>query len=400
MPKSVMIVSGESSGELYGALLAGALKSLWPDVRITGVGGERMKKAGVEVFAGIGGAFGLVEVVSSLKSLRETFNKTVETFKEERPDVLILIDYPDFNFKVAEEARKEGIKVLYYVTPQVWAWRKGRVRKIGRLAQRVAVILPFEEAIYRDAGIWCEFVGHPILDEIYTVPKGKDEAKALLGLEADRPYMALLPGSRTVELERLLPLMLDVVRGAKKEFPDYGFVMPLAPNLDLGKFRPRIERLRKEGVESVKGGSLLALSASDAAVIASGTAVLQAAFLERPMVVVYKVSPVSYQLARLILDVKYITLVNILLDRPVIAELIQNDAASDKVLAELRRLTGDSAYRQRLLGELRFVRSMFSGKRPSLRVAEIAGEMAGWEARPVFRSAAAGDGGLGSGAER
>ena len=166
---TIMIITGESSGELYGSLLAKALKSKWPDVHIIGVGGERMNEAGVELISRTSDAFGLIEAVSAYRRVKAAFDKTVDIMKKVIPDVLVLIDYPDFNLKVAKVAKSLGIKILYYVSPQVWAWRKGRIKKIVSLVDRMAVILPFEEEIYKNTGVPCEFVGHPILEEIESV---------------------------------------------------------------------------------------------------------------------------------------------------------------------------------------------------------------------------------------
>lgn len=381
-----MIVTGESSGELYGALLAGALKSIWPDIKVFGVGGERMKQAGVELFAGIAGAFGFVEAVASYSAVKNTFNKTADMMRKLSPAVVVLIDYPDFNLRVARLARSYGIQVLYYVSPQVWAWRRGRVKTIAGLAERMAVILPFEEKIYKDAGIPCEFVGHPVMDEINSLLFEKmvtnlDTRGGLLPPDVTRPVLALLPGSRSNELKRLLPVMLGVLGKFKKEFPDYEFVMPLAPNVDTGKYQVYIDKFRQEGVKVTKDAAVPALFASDVAVIASGTAALQAAFLEKPMVVVYRVSPLSYHIARLIVNVKYITLANLLLDKEAVPELIQDRANPENIMSELRTLIHDNRRRERMLGDLKRVKAMFSGKKPSMRVAEMVGEMAGWGSR-------------------
>src|SRR5574340_1745168 len=196
MPETVMIVAGEASGELYGALLSPALKMRRPDIRIIGVGGERMKQAGVELISGIASAFGIAEEVYTLRTIKKTFAEAVNALRTHKPDVLVLIDYPDFNLKLAEEARKNNIKVLYYVSPQVWAWRKKRVTKIARLVNRMAVVLPFEEEIYKEVGLPCEFVGHPVYDEIRSLPADKAALKAELGLEKARPLLSLLPGDR------------------------------------------------------------------------------------------------------------------------------------------------------------------------------------------------------------
>ncbi len=374
-----MIVTGESSGELYGALLAGKLKSLWPDMRVIGVGGERMGRAGVELIAGVASSFGITEAVATYRAVKETFGRTVETIDSERPDVVVLIDFPDFNFRVGKEARKRGIKVLYYVSPQLWAWRRGRVKTMREISDRVAVLLPFEEGIYRDAGIPCEFVGHPALDEINLLPSEKGGLKEALGLDPSKPCLALLPGSRNHELRRLLPVVLDVVRRFKKEFPDYGFILPVAPNMDVGLFRPHMDALEAEGVALSTETAVMALSASEAAVVASGTAALQAAFVGTPLVVIYKVSPLTYLIGRmLIVGIKYVSLVNILMDRLVVKEFLQGDANSEAVMKELRLMLLDGSYRQKMLYDLRAVRGLFEGRAPSMRVAEIVGEMSGW----------------------
>ena len=310
---TIMIVAGESSGELYGSLLAKALKSKWPDVHIMGVGGEKMSEAGVELISSISDAFGLTEAISAFGKIKAAFNKTVEALKQCRPAVLVLIDYPDFNLKVAKLARSLGIKILYYVSPQVWAWRKGRVKKIAGLVDRMAVILPFEEEIYRNAGIPCEFIGHPVLEEIESVigssksfgvqgsalsEEHRSLFKTALGLEPDRPLLSLLPGSRPSELKRHLPLIIEVVRRFKRD-PEisekgYQLCMPLTLNTDETGYHSYLETLRQEGVIIKKGESVKVLAASDLAVVASGTATLQTAFLEVPMVVVYKLAPLTY----------------------------------------------------------------------------------------------------------
>ncbi len=367
-----MIVTGESSGELYGGLLARALKALRPSLTIYGVGGERMKEAGVEVFAGITSAFGLFEAVSAIRKVKETFDKTVRMMEKIQPRVVVLIDFPDFNLRVARKARRLGLKVLYYVSPQVWAWRKGRIKTIGELAHKVAVILPFEEALYRERGIPCEFVGHPAMEEIESV---MERAETTAVREGGR--LALLPGSRPHELKYLLPVLLEVVRGFKREFPDYGFVLPFAPNLEPKGYERELDEFKAEGVEVLKGNAIQALSASDMAVVASGTATLQAGLLERPMVVIYKVSPLSYLIGRLIIrGVKHISLVNLISGRPLVPELIQGKATAGNILTELRRLKNDSGYRQEMLEGLRAVKEAFAGRSPSSRVAGIVCEMA------------------------
>jgi lipid-A-disaccharide synthase len=379
MSETVMIVAGETSGELYGALLAEALKKKVPHVRIIGIGGERMQAVGVELLSGIASAFGLAEALISLKALKETFRKASEAFHHYRPSVLVLIDYPDFNLRLAAEARKQKIPVLYYVSPQVWAWRQGRVKKIARLVDRMAVILPFEEQIYRDTGLAAEFVGHPILDEMQQMRPDKKMLKVELGLDPDTQLIALLPGSRPHELERLLPLLLDTVRRSKSDFPEYQYCLPFAPNTDLIQYKALIDALQHEGVRINKGKSLSTLAAADYAVIASGTATLQAVLLGLPLVVVYKVFPLTYWLARRIVKVKYASLVNILLDREVVRELLQKDATVENIVLELKRLMNDPAYRSQTQIAYDDVRKVFAEKHASDRVSEMVMEMAGWK---------------------
>ena len=424
MNESVMIIAGESSGELYGSLLAQALKNNYPSLHILGVGGERMQMAGVELVSGIAGAFGIAELFSALKDLKAAFGKTTEAIKKFMPPVVVLIDYPDFNLKVAEFAKSLGIKILYYVSPQVWAWRKNRVKKIARLVDRMAVVLPFEAEIYRKAGVPCEFVGHPIIEEIETVlqsinpllppfnspltkgghrgvkrgsggitdsqitardlslddlsPELRKYFKISLGFDPNQPLLSLLPGSRPHELKRLLPLTIEVIRQCKKEFRDYRFCIPLAPNTDGWKYSSSLDALKQEGAVIKKGESIRVLAASDIAVIASGTATLQAAFLEVPMVVIYKLSSSSYLLGRLLVDIKHISLVNILSGRGVVPELLQQKASPENIIREMRKLIEDGSYRESMVKSFRSIREPFRDLRASKRVAEIVGEMAGW----------------------
>lgn len=378
MPDALMIITGESSGELYGSLLASQVKKQWPHVRVLGVGGEKMRSAGVEIISGIAHAFGLFEVISSLKKLKETLRKTIEAMEEVRPEVIVLIDYPDFNFRVGRRARELGIKVLYYVSPQVWAWRSGRIKTMATFVDRMAVLLPFEETLYRNSGIPCEFVGHPIMEEMGAYPTDKGEARRMLGLDPGKPCLAVLPGSRSGELSRLLPLMLEVVQGFRKNHPDWGFVLPVAPNVNVDDFSDGFGRLRDEGVLLTHENAVLALSASDAAVVASGTAAFQSVLRETPLVVVYKVSPLSYVIGRMVIKVPYANLANIILGREAVPELLQGKATAPEVLRHLEELTKDTGRREGILRDLVKVRAMFEGKRPTQRVANMVGELAGW----------------------
>ncbi|GBD99412.1 lipid-A-disaccharide synthase [bacterium BMS3Abin07] len=377
--KKVFIITGESSGELYGALLARELGNRRDNVRVMGVGGEMMRREGVELVAEISGAFGLMELVSSLRELRRTMNKVIRTILNEKPDVVVLIDFPDFNIKVAKAIRHSGVKILYYVSPQVWAWRKKRVNTIAKLSDYVAVILPFEVEYYRDSGVKCEFVGHPIIEEIESVKGGKCYIKEQVGLQGDAPVLALLPGSRDSEMKRLLPVLSRLVDLFKENYPDYQFIMPVALNIDRGKYNSLFDRLRQKGVRIVDGEAVRVLSCSDLAVVASGTAALQAALLEIPLVVIYRLSPLTYWIGRMIVDVKYINLVNIMLDKEVIRELLQGMANADTIFNELKHTIEDENLRNWMIPQFRKVGGFFANRNASRRVSEIIGELAGWE---------------------
>jgi len=406
---TILIVSGESSGELYGSLLARALRKKWPDVHIIGIGGQKMDEAGVELISRISYAFGSLKAVASLRKLKEAFDSAVAALRKFKPDVVVLIDYPDFNLKLAKEAKSLGIKVLYYVSPQIWAWRKGRVGKIASLVNRMAVLLPFEEKIYKDAGLPCEFVGHPILEEIEAeisalvgkratsdrstspladpagiiTPGIRAAAKSALGLDPERPLLSLLPGSRPHELKSLLPIMIEVVKLMKGDHEiqggrEYQFCMPLAPNTDERKYRILLDALNKEGVQIRKGESVRVLAASDLAVVASGTATLQTAFLEVPMVVVYKISPMEFWIGKRIIDVKHISLANILAGKGVATELLQAEANPGEVMKELKKIILDKEYRNTMVNHFREIKRPFTGKKTSQRVADIILEMVIW----------------------
>jgi len=389
MLKRVMIISGESSGELYGSLLAKTLKIRNPSIEITGVGGEKMESAGARLIAKISSAFGTVEAIKKYTEIRNTFKRVISVLRSFKPQALVLIDYPDFNIRVAKEAKKLGIKILYYVSPQIWAWRKGRIKVIGRTVDMMAVILPFEEEIYKQAGIPCDFVGHPIVDEIREEIAGwgidaGSKIKKELGLIADRPVMTLMPGSRTHEIKKLLPVMQDVIIEMKKRYPDYQFVMPIAPNLSHDALSI-INELEKNTHHALRftHHSIKALMSSDLAVIASGTSTLQAALLGIPMVVVYKLSPLTYFLGKLIIKVKHIALVNVILDNSFkndvglrVRELLQKDVNKENIMNEIDRIINDTEYRNNMLSQFQKVRFFFLDKNASLRVAEMVEEMA------------------------
>ncbi len=298
---------------------------------------------------------GLVEIIRHLGPILRAFRRTVRFLREERPDLLVLVDYPEFNMLIAKRARNLGIPVFYYITPQVWAWRQGRVKRLRKTVDKMAVILPFEEEFFRKRGLEATFVGHPLLD---VVKKNEDtgEFRARLGILEHVPLIGLLPGSRESEVERLLPLMLETAHHISLKRPETRFVLPLAPSIDLDQI-PK-ERINTQGVQIVTGQTYDAMGACDALLLASGTVTLEAAILGVPMVVTYKVSPITYRLGKLLVKVPYVSLVNLVAGREVIPEILQDQAEPETLARALLKLL-ESPHREKIKEDLnRLVKSL------------------------------------------
>jgi lipid-A-disaccharide synthase len=365
-----MISAGESSGELYGAMLSREIRQLWPDTEIFGIGGSRMKAEGVELIAPVTHIIGIVEVIKHLPGIIKTYNKAKEALFNQRPDVLVLIDYPDFNITLARKAKAAGVPVLYYVSPQVWAWRSGRVKKIAAVVDRMAVLFPFELACYEKTGLPCEFVGHPIAENI-DFDQSKEELKKSLGLDPQKGVVTLLPGSRPNEIFKHQTIIREVAEKIHNEYPDMQIVVPLVKGSSLTETFP-------DYVEVIYGRTTEAVACSEAAAVTSGTATLETALLGIPMVVFYKISPVTFYIGRILTNLKHISLANILLDRKVLLELVQEDANSDNIFAEVKRILNDRTYREKMQASMKEIRDAMEGKKPSARVASIIGEITGW----------------------
>lgn len=357
--------------------MARSLKARWPDVKLLGVGGERMAAEGVQMVSGIASAMGLVEALGAASATWKSYKKVIAAMAEHRPQVVVLIDYPDFNFRVGKRAREMGIKVLYYVSPQVWAWREGRVKTMQSFIDRMAVLLPFEQEYYKGKGISCEFVGHPVMEDIEALGMDKDRAKKTLGLQPDKKCIALLPGSRRSELERLLPVYCQALPMFKRQLPGYDYLLALAPNVDPAHYEGFAE-LERQGVHITKLGTPLVYYASEAAVVASGTAALQATFCGTAHLVVYKLAPVTHFIMKLIVKVNFANLTNLIVGREVVPELLQDLATPQHMVDTLASLIGDQHKRSEMQSVMDSVRAMFAGRRPSERVAQMIGELAQW----------------------
>ncbi|QWR76280.1 lipid-A-disaccharide synthase [Candidatus Magnetomonas plexicatena] len=377
MPLRVMIIAGESSGELYGALLAKKLKEKWPDVFLLGVGGSKMETEGVELIAGITSAFGIFGAISSVKKLFGTYRKLTEIFKTKRVDVLVLIDFPDFNLFVAKAAKKYGIKVLYYVSPQVWAWRTGRIKKIAERSHIIAAILPFEPEMYEKEGTDCEFVGHPAMEELLQHVSDAKSLKEEFSLNPDAPVLGIFPGSRDGELKRHLPVIVDTIKAIKSAHSEFQFIIAVAPNLHIERYKALFTTLRALEVKFVAERSLDVLAVSDVALMKSGTAAFQAALMGIPLVVFYKMPAIEFRIAKIIIDVSHINLANLIMEREVVKELIQDDATPARISAEILSLYEDSAKRESMTDDFKRLRALFESKNPTDEVVKIIANLTG-----------------------
>lgn len=365
-----MISAGEASGELYGALLTREIRKKWPEAEIIGIGGNRMNAEGVQLIARTTGALGLTETIKHWGQIIKSFKKARDVIYKQRPDVLVLIDYPDFNIALAKKAKTAGVPILYYVSPQVWAWRSGRVKKIASLVEKIAVLFPFEVDIYKKAGLPCEFVGHPIAETI-NINQTKEELKRSLGLDPDKPLVSLLPGSRPSEIKKHEAVIKEVAETIHREFPDFQIVIPLVSGTGFSEKLPEYVKVLYDRTTDV-------LACSEASAVASGTATLQTALLGIPMVVFYRLSPLTIFFAKLLVKVRFISVVNIIAGKEIVLELIQEKASAEKIFSELKRILTDDSYRQDMTANLQKIMEVMGAKTASVRVASIVGEIAGW----------------------
>lgn len=377
------MVAGEASGDLYGAGLARELKLLYPPLQIRGMGGDRMREAGVDLLVPSGrlAVVGVSEALGKLRLLHRAYERLRRALWEERPGVLVLIDFPDFNLFLAKTARKAGVPVLYYVSPQVWAWRSGRIRTIRRLVERMLVTLPFEEGIYRQAGVEVTYVGHPLLD---CLPNNlsQERVRQELGLEQGLPVVGLLPGSREEEVQRHLPLMLEAARRILQEIPQARFLLAKADSLRSTYVEERLA-LEELPILSLAGHTYEIMRAADLLLVASGTATLEAALLEVPMVIIYRVSPISWFLGRILVQVPYIGLANLVVGKRVVPELIQFQATPERIATTALELLADPRALEEMRRELRQVRVRLGGKGASRRAALAVLGIMGLEAKEI-----------------
>lgn len=368
MPR-IFIVTGEASGDVHGANLAGAIRALLPDAELVGVGGSRMQAAGVTLLPGLKrtDAMGVTLGLAHLRAAIRNFVALARFLSRTSLDAVVFIDNPGMNLRLARIAKWAGQRVIYYIAPQVWAWAPIRMRLIRRRVDRVIVILPFEEELYRRAGVPCTFVGHPLLDEV-APSYDRDELRKRFGLESSAPVVGLLPGSRESEVRALLPVMLQAAAQLSQRHPGARFVMAQAPSI-ASELIAALSAGASVHVHVVRDQASEVMAVSDVLLVASGTATLQAAVVGTPMVLTYRAPWLTYWLARWLIRINWIGLANIVAGRSIVPELIQQNATAERLSREASRLLTDQQAASEMRAELRTVREALGSPGASRRAA-------------------------------
>ena len=372
----ILISAGEASGDIHAAAVTAAIKKIDSSAEVFGMGGDALRNAGGEVLFDIKdhGVMGFVEVLKKLPDLfklRDDFEKVMD---ERKPDCLITVDYPGFNMKLAKLAHDKGIPVVSYIAPSAWAWHKSRAKKVAKIVDKVACIFPFEYDVYKEAGAPVEFVGHPLVD-IVKPKMSQAEAMAFAGKEEGKKLILLMPGSRLMEIEKMLPTLLEAAKLIKKQLPEVRFVMPRAGTIPIGLLEEKIKASGLE-VKITEGNNYDLFSVADLALATSGTVTLEAALCGLGSVIVYKTNPVTYFIAKLVVNIPHIGLPNIVAAKSVLPELIQNDFTPAKVAQEALALL-ESGRNAKMKEDLAYVKERLGKPGAVGRVAELVLKIAG-----------------------
>ena len=366
----ILISAGEASGDIHAAAVTAAIKKIDSSVEVFGMGGDALRNAGGEVLFDIKdhGVMGFVEVLKKLPDLfklRDDFEKVMD---ERKPDCLITVDYPGFNMKLAKLAHDKGIPVVSYIAPSAWAWHKSRAKKVAKIVDKVACIFPFEYDVYKEAGAYVEFVGHPLVD-IVKPSMTKEEAMVFAGKEEGKKLILLMPGSRLMEIEKMLPTLLEAAKIIKKQLPEVSFVMPRAGTIPISLLEEKIQASGLD-VKITEGNNYDLFSVADLALATSGTVTLEAALCGLGSVIVYKTNPVTYFIAKLLVNIPHIGLPNIVAAKSVVPELIQNDFTPVKVAREALALL-ESKRNAKMKEDLAYVKERLGKPGAVGRVAEL-----------------------------
>ncbi|MRS01829.1 lipid-A-disaccharide synthase [bacterium] len=366
-----MIIAGEASGDLHGSSLVREALSLDQSLHFFGICGPLMRAEGVETLVDSRemAVVGLVEVIAHFPTIFRAFRTMEKILTQNPPDLLILIDYPDFNLRLAKVAKSAGVKVFYYISPQVWAWRVGRVKKIARVVDHMAVVFPFEVPFYEKEGLPVSFVGHPLVDSVHPT-MSLDEARESFGIDPTRRTVGLFPGSRKQEIRNHLPILLQSAKILKERFPELQFILPLASSLAREDVSPYLDSCGVS-VILVEGKGYDVIQVCDAIVSVSGTVTLEIALLGVPMAIIYQVSPLTYQVAKRLVRVDHVGICNIVADKRVVKEFIQQDAVPEKIVEEIARILTEPEYSKAIKTEYAMVRNKLGSGGCSAKVAQL-----------------------------
>ncbi|MCW9012819.1 MAG: lipid-A-disaccharide synthase [Gammaproteobacteria bacterium] len=376
MNKTIMISAGEASGDLHAANMIRALQQLDPDLKFTGMGASKMHKAGAELLVDCTdiAVMGIVEVLLKYRQIMKALNILRDAIKQNPPDLLVLVDYQEFNFKLAQTAKACGVKVLFYISPQVWAWRPHRVKKMGERIDMMAVLFPFEEKFYKNANVPVRFVGNPLVDQAQS-SLTRVEALEHFQLQQDRRTIGLFPGSRKTEIQRLLPTLLQASRLLYRKHNDLQFILPVASTLGIDEVEPYLADFDDISIKLVQDNPYDVMQACDAIMTASGTATLEIALLGIPNVITYRISPISYFILKRLVSIRHIGLVNIVAEKEIVKEFIQHEATPQNLYTEIDRLLTDQNYRENMIRELNQVKALLGKEGGSQNIARLAMEM-------------------------
>lgn len=358
-PKHIVIVAGEESGDKHASVIINNLKKTNPELKISGIGGQHMQNAGAQMISDLArfGVAGLTEVFRYIFVIKNAFTLIKKHLEQTQPDLLILIDYPGFNLRLAKYAKKKlNLKILYYISPQIWAWKANRIHTIKKNIDTMAVIFPFEKNIYKTHGVNVSFVGHPLTSNVKT-SESITTIRSAFNLPLDKKVLALLPGSRSQEIERHLPIMLSTAKDLLHNSPDLNFVIPIASSIKPQLIKYYIDKYNIK-VTLIMANAIKVITASDLVVVASGTASLECALLEKPMCIIYKTSFITYIAASFLMRVKYLGLCNLLFNKMLVPELLQYDLNKAELKANIERLLFDDTYRNTMINNLKDVRKV------------------------------------------
>lgn len=367
----ILISAGEASGDLHAGAVAEAIKQLDKNAEVFGMGGDALRNAGGEVLFDIKehSVMGLLPVIKKLPSIIKLMCDFVRVIDERKPDCLITVDYPGFNMELAKVCQRKGIPVVSFIAPSAWAWKKGRAKKVSKFIDVVASIFPFERDVYLEAGAKVEFVGHPLLDIVHP-SMSKEEAEAWAGKRKDHRLILLMPGSRQKEINNMLPIFLETAKLIKKNMPDVDFAMPKAKTIS----KDVLEKSIKESgvkIKLVEGNNYDLFSVADLAVAKSGTVTLEASLCDLGSVIVYKTDPLFYNVAKMVVTIPFISLPNIIANREVLPELIQDDFSPEKTAQKVEELL-EPERNKKMHNDLAYVKARLGEKGAVKRVAELA----------------------------